>query len=82
MHIGDWYSDGVDEAMDEIELAVQKFNDQETYNPFGWIAYLIADAGDLSIYVESADGKFIGRFANAPADELRAFMQRLEDGLE
>lgn len=82
MHIGDWHDDGEDAAYEEMCDAADAFNRGESYNPFGWIAYIISDHGDNSIYVTTEDDKFIARFANSPADELDKFMQRLEEGIE
>lgn len=82
MHIGDWYDDGDRAAIGEIEKALEDFNDQRTYNPFGWIGWLLVESGSMEITVESADGKFIGRFTQSPVAELHAFMDRLEEGLE
>lgn len=79
MHIGDWYDDGTDAAYEELSNMVYEFNTGGMYNPFGWIAWIIADNGDTSVFVESDDGKFIARFANSPADELRKFSERLEE---
>ena len=82
MHIEDWYDEGTEASIEEIEKVIEDFNNARTYNPYGWLAWMIVDGGDLSVYVESEDGKFIARFANSPAEELTKFMERLEEGLE
>lgn len=82
MHIEDWYDEGHDAAWDEIEYAVEEFNNGKTYNPFDWIAYVESNNGDVRIQVEKSNGAFIARFEDSPVAELHTFMERLEEGLE